>query len=117
MDPPADWDRNETLTPEGQRPPHSACGSAKQRTSCPAKVLPRPYAFRRSPINALPIPSLLDIADAVEQRDDFVLVVPRGEIVAVAGIFRILAHSTGDFFRNLSGMATHPSVGDWPPLT
>ncbi len=63
---------------------------------------------------ALPIPSLLDIADAVEQRDFVLVENAQGEIVAVAGIFRILAHSTGDFFE-LSGMATHPSVGGLAP--
>lgn len=63
---------------------------------------------------ALPIPSLLEIAEAVERRQFVMVEGACGAILAVAGIFRVLEHADGRFLE-LSGMATHPDVGGLQP--
>jgi len=62
----------------------------------------------------LPIPSLLEIASAVADRNFFVLTEPDGSIVAVSGLFRLLVHDHG-LFLELSGMCTAGEVGGLMP--
>lgn len=62
----------------------------------------------------LPIPSLLEIASAVADRNFFVLTDAQGSIVAVSGLFRLLVHDHG-LFMELSGMCTAGEVGGLTP--
>lgn len=91
------------------------------RLAEPSDILPAKdfYLRRMSEASSatrafLPIPSLLEIANAVTDRNFFVLTDDRGEIVAVSGLFRLLVHDDG-LFLELSGMCTAGEVGGLMP--
>lgn len=65
---------------------------------------------------AFPIPSLLEIVNAVDAKEFIVLEdTDVGRIVAASGIFRLVDHDRGKF-GELSGMLTGPEVGGVEPL-
>lgn len=65
---------------------------------------------------AFPIPSLLEIVDAVDAREFIVLEdTGAGRIVAASGIFRLVDHDRGKF-GELSGMLTGREVGSLAPF-
>lgn len=66
--------------------------------------------------HSFPIPSLVEIAGAVDERNFFVLTDEAGTLLAASGLFRLLAHDDG-LFLELSGMCTSPEVGGLAPCS